>query len=190
MPALIRTLLLVLVALAAAPSARAEEPTCAQQLEVVGATARYATRMFQGKPTRRDVVARVDVRSTATVAITAVELGVFLGASLEDIEKTRPEALPTRSTRTLAGGGRAFRTELSTLVPAGATRTLEVTRKALPLDEDLYGVKVVVVTCKRAYAVQEVTIAMPVEEGPPLWVLAGALVLGVGVVVLLMLRLR
>lgn len=146
--------------------------------------------MFQGKPTRRDVVVRVDVRSTSTVAITAVELGVFLGASLEDVEKTRPEALPTRSTRTLTGGGRAFRTELTALVPAGATRTLEVKKKALPLDEDLYGVKVVVVACKRAYAVQEVTIAMPADDGPPLWVMAGALVLVVAMVVLVMLRLR
>jgi fructose-specific component phosphotransferase system IIB-like protein len=187
---LIRHLAWVLVLAPSAPSAAWAEPDCTEQLEVVSATARYATRMFQGKPTRRDVTVRVDVRSTATVAITAAELGVFLGASLEDIENTRPEALPTRSARTLAGGGRAFRTEVQSLVPPESKRTLEVVRKAIPLDEDLYGVKVVLVSCKRAYAVQEVTIAMPADAGPPLWLIVAALLVVGATVVLLMLRLR
>lgn len=172
MPPLIRIALVALGSVFA--STALAEPPCVDQLGVVGARARYATRLFQGKPTRRDVVVSVDLRSTATVAITSAELAVFLGASLEDISQTRPEALPTRSARALEHGGLAFREALTTLIPASATRSVEVRRKALPLDQDLYGVKVVVAGCRRAYAVQEVTLAMPADD-PPRWVLVGAL---------------
>lgn len=145
--------------------------------------------MFQGKPTRRDVVVEVDVRSTSTIAISAVELGVFLGARLEEVNSTRPEALPTRTARELPSGGLAFRQEVQSLVPAGAKRTLEVKRKALPLDKDLYGVKVLVASCRQVYPVGDVVVAVPADE-PPQWVLVSALVAVVIVALLVLFKLR
>jgi hypothetical protein len=178
---------LVIALLLASVPALAEEPC---DLEVLGSRAKFATRMFQGKPTRRDVVVSVDVRSTSTVTISAVELAIFLGASLEEVTSTRPEALPTRTPRELRSGGLAFRQEVQALVPASARRTLEVKRKALPLDEDLYGVKVVVAGCRRVHAVGDVTVAMPAEGEPPRWLLVSALVLVAAAAVLVLVRLR
>jgi hypothetical protein len=79
------------------------------------------------------VAVAVEVRSTASVAVGRVELAVFLGASLADIDATRLAALPTLRPRALDGGGIAFRFGAEGAVEPGARRTLSLHALELPL---------------------------------------------------------
>lgn len=161
---------------------------CGREVHVVGAEATFRTHTVQGRPVRRDASIEVTVRSTATTAISAVELAVFLGARLEDIDRTRPQALPTRRPRLFPSGGLAFRTEVDTLLPPGAKRVLSVRQTGLPLDRDVYRVTAQVVRCRRLVSVGTATIDLPPREDPWLvWLyvggmslaaIAGAMVIG------------
>lgn len=167
--------------------ARAE---CARELEVQGASVSYATRLFQGRPTRRDATITVELRSTSTTALSAVELGIFLGASLQAMDQTRASALPTQQPRVFPDGGLAFRARVDVVVPPGATRVVEVAREALPLDQDLYGVRAMVVGCARTVAVNsEVQLAVAAEaDDPPGWLLAAAVLLTLAAAVVVLRR--
>lgn len=179
---------LALLTLALAP--RLADAQCAGQLEVLGASATYQTRTFQGRPQRRDVSVQVELRSTATTAISGVDLGVFLGASLQAMHTTRAPALPTSQLREFDDGGVAFRVRTELMLPPGATRKVTVERRALPL-EDLYGVKAVVVGCTRLQPVSDVQVVMPAaSDGPPSWILAAAVLITLATAVILLLRLR
>lgn len=136
---------------------------------------------------------RVDIqlKSTSTAAITAVDLGVFLGASLEAVHGTRASALPTQEPRTFSEGGLAFRTRAELRLPPGGTRSVRVERKGMPLDADLYGVKAVIVGCSKMRAVADVQLLVdPQTDEPPLWLLVAAAVLTAAVAGLLLVRLR
>ncbi len=136
MPALIgprgaRLAALLLSLLGARPASAA--PPCG--LEVLGARATYSQppprRGPPGDLETQTVSVEVEVRSTASVAVGRVELAVFLGARLADIDATRLAALPTLRPRALDGGGIAFRFGAEGAVPPGARRTL--TLEALEL---------------------------------------------------------
>src|SRR5688572_1909739 len=99
----------LLILLAILESTRAYAGTCADEVQVISSSATYKTRMFQGKPFRRDAVIEVELRSSSTSALSAIDLAVFLGASLQAVSETRPLALPTSKYREFAEGGLAFR---------------------------------------------------------------------------------
>jgi hypothetical protein len=110
---------------------------------------------------------KVDVvlRSTSTTAISAIELAVFLGAGLAEIEGTRPAALPTIRPRRLEGGGLAFRATASEILPAGATRTVRVEKGELPTDLEPSSVRALISECRYLMPVAEVTLVSPQTEG-------------------------
>lgn len=151
---------------------------CVDELRIVGAEATFRTQVFQGKPVRRDADLRVTVRSTATTAISSVELAVFLGARLGEVDATRVQALPTRRPRLLPSGGLAFRSEVDTMLPPGAKRVLRFEQTGLPLDRDVYGVAARVVRCRRLVGVGTATVALPAREDPWLvWLYVGGMTL-------------
>lgn len=168
-----------------------EGDDCRAHVRVESATATYKTPLFQGKAVRKDVVIDVELTSTATVPISEVELGVFLGASLSAIEGTRPSALPTARLRELPDGGVAFRALATTLLTPHATRTVRVERTALPLDRDFSTVTAVLAGCKVLEAVGGET-TMKSEPPPSPDTAAGpevaALVLAVAMVLVLVVR--
>ncbi|MCK6546633.1 hypothetical protein L6R52_12355 [Myxococcota bacterium] len=135
-------------------------------LQVGRATATYETPMFKGRAVRRDVVIDVELVSTATVPISSVELGVFLGASLRAVEDNRASALPTTRFRELDDGGIAFRETADVLIAPGTTRHVRVERTAVPLDRDLSTVTAVVAGCKSVEAVGDATLTMPPAAEP------------------------
>lgn len=181
--------LLLLLCLLALP--REAAATCVDEVTVMRASVTYETRLFRGQPTRRDARIAVDLRSTSTTAVGRVELGLFLGATLEDLSSTRGSALPTRQPRTFSSGGLAWRAEVPVLLPAGATRTVTVEKKALPLDQDLYGVKAIVVGCARLEAVGELQLTRrPGSGDPPTYLLLAALILTAIIAVVVVGRLR
>jgi len=130
-------------------------------VRVVGATVTFQTRMFQGRASRKDAVVQVDLRSTATTTVSAVDLGLFLGVSMADIDQTRVSALPTQQARVFEDGGLAFRTRVSLMLAPGSTRSVRVRREAVPRELDLYGVRAIVGGCTRVTAVSDVQVVMP-----------------------------
>jgi hypothetical protein len=124
-PALTRALPLALVL--AGPSVAGACP-----LEVLGASAAYERRTGSAGALRERVLVDVELRSTATVALGRLELGVFLGATLADLEETRAAALPSARPRRLASGGIAFRAAVASPLPAGARRVVRVERELGP----------------------------------------------------------
>jgi hypothetical protein len=153
---------------------------CSDDLAVLSSSATYKTRMFQGKPIRRDATIDLELRSTSTSAVSAIELAVFLGCSLQAVSETRPLTLPTSKHREFEDGGLAFRAELPTLLlQPGETKKLQIQRKALPLEEDVYAIQVVPAACKTLVAVADAVVEIPAapDEGPP-----GVLLLLIGVV--------
>ena len=66
----------------------------------------------------------------------------------------------------------------------------EVVREALPLDQDLYGVRAMVVGCARTVAVNsEVQLAVAAEaDDPPGWLLAAAVLLTLAAAVVVLRR--
>lgn len=173
--------------------AGAAEARCVDEVSVIGATATFQTQTFRGRPQRRDARVGIELRSTSTSAITAVDLGIFLGASLEAVQTTRASALPTQQPRVFDDGGLAFRARAEVVLPPGATRTVVVERRAVPLDEDLYGVKAVVVGCSKVHPVGDVQVLVSPDAGdgdPPAWLLFAAAALTVAVAVALLRRLR
>jgi hypothetical protein len=169
-------LLLLLLLFASGPAYAAP---CAEGLEVLASSATYRTRMFQGRPMRRDAVIDVELRSTSTSAVSAIELAVFLGTSLQAVTETRPLALPTSKYREFPDGGLAFRAEVAAIIGPKETRRVQVQRKALPLQEDVYAIHVVPAACKTLISAGEAVVELPAapEEGPP-----GILLLLIGVV--------
>lgn len=168
---------------------RAEEIGCRGALRVIGATAIYRTPTLEGRAVRRDVWVDVEVSSTSTVPISAVQLGVFLGASLRAIRETRPTALPTARPRELEDGGLAFRAEVTALIGPGATRILRIEKTMLPIDRDLSTVTAVIAGCRMLHEVGEVMLP-PVKtsrEGTPPVALAAA-ALGILAAVVLIVR--
>lgn len=165
---------------------------CVDRLEVVSASATYKTRMFQNKPFRRDAVVEVTLRSSSTSAISAIELGIFLGASLEASSNTRPMTLPTKQYREFEGGGVAFRAEVPAVLLPKTSAKVQVHRKALPLEEDVYAVTVVPASCKTLVPVGDAVVEAPAAEGegPPalLLILIGAVGLVIAVMILRQLR--
>ena len=155
---------------------------CSEELVGLSSSATYKTRMFQGKPLRRDATIDVELRSTSTSAVSAIELAVFLGASLQAVSETRPMTLPTSKYREFADGGLAFRAEVQTIIRPKETRKVRIQRKALPLEEDVYAIQVVPAACKTLVAVGEAVVELPAApaEGPP-----GILLLLIGIVGLL-----
>jgi hypothetical protein len=185
-----RVPLVAVTALLAALSADSARAECAGELEVVGASVSFATRLFQGRPTRRDATVTLELRSTSTTALSAVELGIFLGASMKAMDQTRASALPTQQPRLFPDGGLAFRARVDVVLPPGATRTVEVVREAVPLDQDVYGVRAVVVGCARTVAVDsQVQLAVPdAAEDPPAWLLGAAVLLTLAAAVVVLRR--
>lgn len=186
----VRPLAVLLLLLCAAAPARAAP--CVDRLEVVSASATYKTRVFRDKPFRRDAIVEVTLRSSSTSAVSAIELGIFLGASLEAISKTRPMTLPTKQYREFEGGGIAFRAGVPAVLRPKASAKVQVHRKALPLEEDVYAVTVVPAACKTLVPVGDavVEVAATKDEGPPalLLVLIGAV--GLVIVVMILRQLR
>ncbi len=173
--------------------AQARTRVCADELEVISSSATYRTRMFQGKPFRRDAVIEVELRSTSTAAVSAIDLAVFLGASLQAVSETRPLTLPTSKYREFADGGLAFRAEVPTIIGPAATRKVQIVRKALPLDQDVYAIHVVPAACKTLVSVGDVVLeapAVPSDGEPPglLLVLIG--IVGLVTVVMILRQLR
>ena len=188
-----RALLVAIPAVIATLSGGFARAECARDLEVVAARVSFATRLFQGRPTRRDATVAVELRSTSTTALSAVELGIFLGASLEAMDQTRASALPTQQPRLFPDGGLAFRARVEVVLPPGATRRVEVVRPAVPLDQDLYGVRVVVVGCARTVAVGgdvRLAAAEAPSADPPAWILAAAVLLTLAAAVVVLRRLQ
>lgn len=183
---------LALAALAAslAPSGGAEAG-CVEDVRVVGATVTFKTRMFQGRASRKDAIVQVDLRSTATTAVSAVELGLFLGVSMADIDHTRVSALPTQQARVFDDGGMAFRTRVSVMLPPGSTRSVRVRREAVPRELDLYGVRAIVGGCTRVTAVSDVQVVMPKSGGDlPVGLVVAGLFLTLLTTLMLIWRLR
>ncbi len=127
------------------------------------------------------------VRSTSTVSISQVDLGIFLGVSLEDVEQTRPAALPTKRTRTFPSGGVAFRATVDMLIPPGSKRSLRVTKRALPMDVDVYAITAKIADCQVLVSVGEATIRAPQESRIGLsavtWAALGLSLLIIGMIV-------
>lgn len=164
---------------------------CIDDLKVVGATATYRTRLFQGRASRRDALVEVHLHSTATTAVSGLELAIFLGASMSAVQSTRASALPTQQARVFEDGGLAFRARVPVVLPAGGTRKLSIERRAVPMGVDLYGVTAVVVGCARLVPVGDVQLVLPRQSaGPSDWLLGGAFVLTVLIGLLVMRRLR
>ena len=165
--------------------------TCARDIEILGAQATFRTRLVHEKPVRRDAELKITVRSTATTAVSSVELAVFLGARLTDVS-TLHRVPPTQDgLKRLPSGGLVFRTEVPTQLPPGATRVLAFTQPGLPLDRDVYGVTARVVRCRRLIPVGSATVDLPPHPDPWVaWLYAAALIFAViaGVVVLRRLR--
>jgi hypothetical protein len=157
---------------------------------VVGATATYRTPLFKGQPTRKDGTIDVELASNATVAVSAVDVAIFLGASLKTVEETRLNSLPTARPRELDDGGVAFRAEASTFISPGGTRHVAIEKAMLPLDRDISTVTVRVIGCRTIRPVGEVTVALPKakesDEVPIIVWLAAAL----GALILVPLLLR
>lgn len=172
-------------------SAAAAEVPCEARLEVLQTRATFKTRSFQGRPTRKDAVVEVEVRSTATVAVSRLEVAVFLGASLKEVAETRAKALPTTKPRLLESGGLAFRAAVEQVVPPRSTRVLRVTREELPLDRELEAVTALVVECRSLAGGGEATVVLPPAEAP--WtgrIIVLALGLAVAALLFVLARLR
>lgn len=183
MPPLIRIAVSGALALAILGAGDSAVAGCGDEIEVLSASVRYTTRLFQGKPTRRDAAVEVRLRSTSTTAVSGIELAVFLGVSLEAMEATRVASLPTSQSRAFDDGGLAFRAGVVDLLSPGATRLVTVERKALPLANDLHAVTVRVVDCRRWVQAGEATIAFPqgsrgADVSPWVWVVTALLVTG------------
>ncbi len=160
---------------------------CERDLRVVQAGVTFQTRLFQGKPTRRDGLVEVVVRSTSTVSISQIDLGIFLGVSLEDVEQTRAAALPTKRTRAFPNGGIAFQASVDMLIPPGSKRSLKITKRALPMDADLYAITAKIADCQVLVSVGEATIRVPHQDrsGPSVitWAALGLSLLIIGMIV-------
>lgn len=165
---------------------------CADHVEVLSAAVTYKTALIEGRPIRRDATIDVTLRSTSTSAVTAIELGVFLGAPLEAVSGTRPMTLPTHRYREFEAGGLAFRAEVSAILQPGQTAKVAVERRALPLGEDVYAVSVVPAACKTLVPVGVVQIEIPATEaaGPPGILLVSVLIVGLGIVYMVFRQLR
>jgi hypothetical protein len=159
---------------------------------VIASSATYRTRTFQGQPIRRDAVIQVELRSTSTSALSAIELAVFLGTSLEAVSKTRPLTLPTTKYREFAEGGLAFRAEVQTIIPPKATQKIQIDRRALPLEEDVYAIHVVPAACKELVPVGDAVIEVPAtqDDGPPGFLLVLIAVVGLVIVLMILRQLR
>lgn len=170
---------------------RAASADCSAQVEVVGSAVTFETKMFQGRASRRDAKVQVELRSTSTAAISGVELGVFLGASMSAVEGTRVTALPTQQPRVFEDGGLAFRVRVDLMLPPGATRTVSVVRKAVPMELDLYGVHAVLGGCTRVTSVGDVQLVMPNEDRPaPVGLMIAGLLVTLVTAVMVVWRLR
>lgn len=163
---------------------------CRDVLQVGRASATYETPMFQGRPVRKDVVIDVELVSTATVPISSVELGVFLGASLRAVDDNRASALPTSRFRELDEGGIAFREDAEVLIAPGTTRVVRVERTAVPLDRDLSMVTVVVAGCKSLVAVGDATLKPPPDGAPAAMSGTELAAIGLAIACLVVLALR
>lgn len=165
---------------------------CAEAIEVLSSHAALETKTFQGRPLERSAKIDVELHSTATTALSSIELAVFLGANLADLEATRPSALPTIRPRQLPGGGLAFRAVTKEILPAGATRTVRVEKGELPLELELTTVRALIGGCRAVLPVAEVTLVAPALEAPGLsgwYVWPGVVLAGLaGLLVLLRLR--
>lgn len=151
---------------------------CAEAIEVLSAHATFETKSFQDRPFERAAKIEVVLRSTSTTAISGLELAVFLGASLQAIEGTRPAALPTIRPRQLEGGGLAFRATAAEILPAGATRTVRVDKGDLPTDLQPSSVRALISECRYLLPVAEVSLISPQTEGTevsPRYLWAGVL---------------
>ncbi len=133
---------------------------CSQQVEVQRAQVTFETYVLRGKPTHRQAELEIILSSSATVAVTAVELGVFLGTSLRTVKDTRLSSLPTRQNRFFKNDGLAFRHTLSVVIPPRGQRTVRLKRRNLPLARDLYGVKARVASCRLTRWVGDATVAI------------------------------
>ena len=134
----------------------------------------------------------MEVHSTSTTAVSAIEVAVFLGASMAAIDSTRLGALPTLRPRDMEGGGLAFRSLVLAMIPAGATRTLRVDKGELPLEMELSTVEAKIVDCKLLAEVGDVTIVMPASEsgGVPTGYFAAGAVLAIAAAIIIGRRLR
>jgi hypothetical protein len=182
--------LLIFAFTAAAESAYAG--VCADEIQVISSSATYKTRMFQGKPMRRDAVIEVELRSTSTSALSAIDLAVFLGTSLQAVSETRALTLPTSKYRAFADGGLAFRAEIQTIIQPKSTKRLRIERRALPLEEDVYAIHVVPAACKMLVAVGDAVIEVPAapDDGPPGILLLLIGIVGLAIVVMILRQLR
>ena len=186
----VRLALLWGIAIFITGSSRAWARPCDQDVRILGAEARFRTHLLKGQPLRRDADIRVTVRSTATTAISGIELAVFLGARLNDVASTRAEALPTRRPRRFSSGGLAFRADVETMVPPGAKRVLVVKQRGLPIDGEAMGVTAKVVRCRRLMAATTAVVTLPPRHNPwTTWLYIGGLSL-VGSLVIAGLRMR
>jgi hypothetical protein len=134
----------------------------------------------------------VELRSTSTSALSAIDLAVFLGTSLQAVSETRPLTLPTSKYRAFADGGLAFRQEIQTIIRPKETRRLRIERKALPLEEDVYAIHVVPAACKTLVAVGDAVVEVPAapDDGPPGLLLFLIGVVGLAIVVMILRQLR
>jgi hypothetical protein len=168
-------------------SSPAPHAACSSHLEVLSSHATFSTKTFQGQAIERDAKIDVEVRSTSTSALSAIEVAVFLGASMAAVDETRLGALPTLRPRDLEGGGLAFRAVVPTLIPPGASRTLRIDKTELPLELELASVVAKIVDCKLVSEVGTVTIVTPAEEGsdasPIYFVIGGVLAIAAAIVI-------
>ncbi len=166
---------------------------CHRQVEILGAQAIYEAEREGDAAPSRQVTLRVEVRSTATTAVSRLDLAVFLGSSMERIEATRLAGLPSQEPRRLEDGGLAFRASVPALVRGANPSVLRVVKRGLPIQKELSGVVVKVVSCQKMQAVGSVQLAPgPGREETGL---SGVAILSTGMLVLLfmtvlLLRLR
>jgi hypothetical protein len=166
-----------------------EDTRCRDLLRVLGTSATYKLPLFKGKPIRKDAQIDVELSSSGTVAVSMVDLAIFLGASLKTVEETRLSALPTLRPRELDDGGIAFRAEVPTLIPPGGTRHVIVEKEALPLDRDVSTVTARLIGCRTLRQVGEATVSMPkVDQDPSvrlIVIIAGGLAIAIVAMILI-----
>ena len=163
---------------------------CADDVRVVAAQLEVPDRLEPATEITRPTL-HVVLRSTATTSISAVELALFVGTSLDEVLATRPHTLPTRLCRRYPSGGLAFRTEVPARLPPGAQRSVRFTPAQLDRMTDARGLTVKVLRCRRWVPVGSATIELPPREDPWLvWLYMAGMALAALTGAMILARLR
>ena len=154
-------------------------PASACPVEVLAVSATYEEPADPAQGAR--ILVDLDVRSSSTVALGRLELALFLGARLGEVDRAHVSSLPTQRSRRLDGGGIAFRAVLDEPLPPRGRRRVRLDRPLEPADAHERGrVAARVGRCVPAEGPSEARVPASPQDGEGARAFAPGALLGLG----------